>query len=447
MRLHRLAFAGLALVALWPSVALSAPPPAIRESVAICDPNSQTHCIAPTADGYMPVTATISPSSNYSLETGGNLDAIQINTFSANSNLAQLVAAIGTPIPAGSFLIGNVGLAIGTTTSGSSGPLVQCAASTSAPTYTTGQVNPISCDLTGALRITAPSSSPISVTVNTPPNDVLTGPTNVTGAADVSVNSQGSGAAALQVTGTFTGLSGVIRGSVDGSTYVNVGSYNANSGAVIAAGTAITATGVYVVPAAGYRFVQYHVTAVSTGTAVVNLNSSAGALDPPSSVTNTGKNVNLTGINGSTPSTGNGVTGSGSQRVTIASDNTAFSVNAQPTTSGGLSTFSEIVPANTTSVAVKASAGQLYDIEMGSNSATPLSSPLYVKTYDVAQGSVTCGSPTPKARYVFTGGSNVSIPLGEAYATAITICVTAGIADGDTTNPAASTFLLTVHYK
>ncbi len=38
--------------------------------------------------------------------------------------------------------------------------------------------------------------------------------------------------------------------------------------------------------------------------------------------------VNVAQINGVTPLMGNGVTGTGSQRVTIASDNTAFSVNA-----------------------------------------------------------------------------------------------------------------------
>lgn len=40
------------------------------------------------------------------------------------------------------------------------------------------------------------------------------------------------------------------------------------------------------------------------------------------------QSVNISQINGITPLMGNGVTGTGSQRVTIASDNTAFSVNA-----------------------------------------------------------------------------------------------------------------------
>lgn len=44
------------------------------------------------------------------------------------------------------------------------------------------------------------------------------------------------------------------------------------------------------------------------------------------------QSVNNSQINGVTPLMGNGTTGTGSQRVTIASDNTAFSVNATPPT-------------------------------------------------------------------------------------------------------------------
>jgi hypothetical protein len=46
--------------------------------------------------------------------------------------------------------------------------------------------------------------------------------------------------------------------------------------------------------------------------------------------------VDITGINGHTVLTGNGVTGAGSQRVTIASDNTAFTVNPALNSSVGL---------------------------------------------------------------------------------------------------------------
>lgn len=63
----------------------------------------------------------------------------------------------------------------------------------------------------------------------------------------------------------------------------------------------------------------------------VNLKTSSITLSVSGTVTTTppsNASTNIAQINGVTPLMGNGVTGTGSQRVTIASDNTAFSVNA-----------------------------------------------------------------------------------------------------------------------
>lgn len=72
-----------------------------------------------------------------------------------------------------------------------------------------------------------------------------------------------------------------------------------------------------------------------TANAGTNLNTSALALESGGNLTTLAGGVtasvyqsNVKQINGVTPLMGNGVTGTGSQRVTIASDNTAFSVNA-----------------------------------------------------------------------------------------------------------------------
>jgi hypothetical protein len=59
--------------------------------------------------------------------------------------------------------------------------------------------------------------------------------------------------------------------------------------------------------------------------------------------------VNVAQINGVTPLMGNGVTGTGSQRVTIASDNTAFSVNAIQSGTWNIGTLTSIT--NTVNVA------------------------------------------------------------------------------------------------
>lgn len=123
-----------------------------------------------------------------------------------------------------------------------------------------------------------------------------------------------------------------------------------------------------------------------------------------------------------------------------------------PLTANGLTPQSAIVANNTTSVAVGSSAAhQLYAVDGFSiSSATPV----YVKFYNAAQGSTTCGSGTPVLRYVIsaaggTGGSGEIMhdANGVAFGTALTYCVTAGIADNDTTAPAASTYVLNLLYK
>lgn len=60
------------------------------------------------------------------------------------------------------------------------------------------------------------------------------------------------------------------------------------------------------------------------------------------------QSVNVSQINGVTPLMGNGVTGTGSQRVTIASDNTAFSVNAVQSGTWNIGTVTTLpaLPAN-----------------------------------------------------------------------------------------------------
>jgi hypothetical protein len=128
-----------------------------------------------------------------------------------------------------------------------------------------------------------------------------------------------------------------------------------------------------------------------------------------------------------------------------------FYTSLVPTTSGGLSVASAIVPNNTTSVAVKAGAGQLYAIDAFSISAA---TPVFIKLYNAAQGSTTCGSGTPVARYMIpapggAAGSGIIMedPNGIAFGTAITYCITAGMADADTTAPAASTYVVNFHYK
>lgn len=125
------------------------------------------------------------------------------------------------------------------------------------------------------------------------------------------------------------------------------------------------------------------------------------------------------------------------------------SVQTTPASSGGLSIKRLLVANNTTSVVVDASAGQLYGIEAFNNGTTIA----YIKLYNIAQGSVTCGTsavtesmmiPAPAAG----GGGFISMnAMGATYGTAITACVTTGYADADATAPAANQFIVNFYYK
>ena len=109
---------------------------------------------------------------------------------------------------------------------------------------------------------------------------------------------------------------------------------------------------------------------------------------------------------------------------------------------------STIAANNTTAIVIKNTGGTVYSVDAFNNGTTIA----YVKLYNSA--SATCGSGTPQARYAIPygssssgGGFNVSNINGDAYGVGITMCITTGIADSDTTAPAASTYIVNVHYK
>jgi hypothetical protein len=86
------------------------------------------------------------------------------------------------------------------TTSGQKGPLVQCAVTTSAPTYTTAQTDPLSCDTSGNLRANVTNTVTVSGTVTTTPP--ANASTNVTqfGGTNISTGTGASGTGIPRVT-------------------------------------------------------------------------------------------------------------------------------------------------------------------------------------------------------------------------------------------------------
>lgn len=141
----------------------------------------------------------------------------------------------------------------GSTTSGQSGTLIQGAVTTSAPSYTTAQTNPLSLTTAGALRVDG---------------SAVTQPVSLTGNQAVNV---------AQINGVTTTM-----------------------------GNGASGTGVQ------------RVTIASDSTGQVTL--AAGAATIGSLTAN--QSVNMAQINGVAPTMGNGASGTGVQRVTIASDST-----------------------------------------------------------------------------------------------------------------------------
>lgn len=115
-----------------------------------------------------------------------------------------------------------------------------------------------------------------------------------------------------------------------------------------------------------------------------------------------------------------------------------------------LSVSSEIVPNNTTAVTICKTTCRIYQVDTFNNSTTLA----YIKLYNGAAG--TCGqtSPAPVWRGMIpygtsSSGGGFTLPNvnGDAYPGGAWMCVTTGIADSDTGAPAATTYIINVHYK
>lgn len=110
--------------------------------------------------------------------------------------------------------------------------------------------------------------------------------------------------------------------------------------------------------------------------------------------------------------------------------------------------ISTIAANNVTPIVLKATAGTVYSVDAFNNGGAIA----YAKLYNAA--TATCGSGTPMARYMIPfgasssgGGFNVSNINGDAYGVGIVMCITGGIADNDTSSPAAGTYIVNVHLK
>jgi hypothetical protein len=115
-----------------------------------------------------------------------------------------------------------------------------------------------------------------------------------------------------------------------------------------------------------------------------------------------------------------------------------------------ISVTSTIVANNTTAIVLTTKKAIVYQVD-AYNNGTSLA---YIKLYNAA--SATCGqsSPLPQFRAMIPYGASSSgggfvLPNinGDAYINGVTMCVTGGISDTDTTSPTASEFIVNVHFQ
>jgi len=161
--------------------------------------------------------------------------------------------------------------------------------------------------------------------------------------------------------------------------------------------------------------------ALPAGTAVI------GALSANQS-------CNVAQINGVTPLMGNGTTGTGSPRVTIASDTTA---NTNPflntlvasAAQGSATTHHAISAATTNATSVKGSAGTIGSLQVSNINAAAR----FLKLYNKATAP-TVGTDTPVMTILLPPNVNQFIdcgPYGLRFSTGIAYALTTGMAVAD----------------
>lgn len=95
-------------------------------------------------------------------------------------------------------------------------------------------------------------------------------------------------------------------------------------------------------------------------------------------------------------------------------------------------------------IAVKASSGTMYAIEIDNSAVAAVS---YVKLWDVASGSVTVGTTAPN--WIFAVPASVKkafvMPGGIAFGTALTAACVAEAGTAGTTNPSSSVIVRIVY--
>src|SRR3990167_1596667 len=128
--------------------------------------------------------------------------------------------------------------------------------------------------------------------------------------------------------------------------------------------------------------------------------------------------------------------------------NSIGNVGIIPRTTGGMTIFRSL-DIDESEEDVKTNAGQVFSISAFNTTAAPL----YLKFYNLTAANTTVGTSTPVLTFVVPGNADSdgagfiwNNPIGFAFATAICVACTTGVADADTGAPGANACVIDIGY-
>ena len=298
--------------------------------VVAVSPNNSVAVTGTFWQATQPVSGTVAISGTANV----NVTNASIPVTGTFWQTTQPISAASLPLPTGAATSANQPTAAGaaSTSAGQTGNVAMGFTTTGAPTYVTAQTNPLSLTTAGALRVD---------------NSAVTQP----------------------VSGTFWQATQPVSGTVSISGTVGV---TQSTSPWVVSLTSTTITGTVACTQSG----PWNIGSITTLPAL------------PAN-----QSVNVAQINGITPLMGNGVTGTGSQRVTIASDNTAFGVNANQAGTWNITNVSGTVSLPTGA----ATAASQTNVQTTStqNQTTPGSLILTGAEYNSAPTAIVSGNTSP----------------------------------------------------
>lgn len=315
------------LGALWVAHPSQAQDATLYEVVTVCGTPNTTYVAGYPYHGTMDVNGKICTVAAVSAGGGGDASAANqtsqitqetaINTVLGTVTASPTANTIGDRLKTLNTTTGALGADGGLATIG-----LKADAKSAATDTTSASAISIWKEISYLLQNTQSGGGSTKVTINTPPNDVIAGPTGFTSTNTLAVNTQGSGAVGIQATGTGSGLTFSFQGTANGTTWFNIPCGDV-AGNVVNSGSA---NGQWVCPVSGWPQARVNLTAISGGTETFTLNASAGSASLPLGTQGTA--TNLTGVNGTAMLTG-GV--AGSQGVGgLAANNASASGNPVP---------------------------------------------------------------------------------------------------------------------